>query len=271
MPLVARWLGTTTLPVEAEALRPDRLAGLAASEAARLPVVVGNAAAELGELFRVEGDGSDATLVVEGDVGRVARIGQGMASGRLEVRGDAGRHLGAGMSGGEVEVSGSAGDWAGAAMRGGTLRIRGDAGDGLGAAYPGSRLGLREGLILVHGSAGRDAGLAMRRGLIAVAGGLGEGAGRGMVAGSLFAFGPVGRGAGSAMKRGTLALFGAVECDLLPTFSRAGRDRPPFLAIYLRHLLDRGFPVPDRARAGSVIRYNGDLAAGGQGEMVLPG
>ncbi len=268
MPLTVTWRGPAGYPVEAEILRPDSLAGIGPSEAAKLPVLVGNRMAELGELAALSGDPSEGHLIVEGDLRSVARVGQGMASGRLEVRGDVGPHFAAAMSGGVAEVSGSAGDWAGAEMRGGLLRIRGDAGDGLGAAYPGSRLGMREGVILVEGGAGHDAALAMRRGLIAVGGALGDCAGRGMVAGSLFAFGQVGIGAGSGMKRGTLALFGHDRPELLPTFALSGPDRPPFVAIYLASLQARGFPVPTEAFAAGFERYNGDLAAGGQGEIL---
>lgn len=269
MSLVLQWLGATALPVEAEVLRPDTLAGRSALDVAKLAVHVGNGTAELGELFGIAGDGADGTLVIEGDMRSVARIGQGMATGRLEVRGDAGRHLGAEMLGGEIRVSGTAGDWTGAEMRGGLLHVRGGAGDHLGSAYPGGRLGMRDGLILVEGSAGSDAGLGMRRGLIAVEGPLGAGAGRDLIAGTIVAFGEVGHGAGSGMKRGTLALLGEAETGLLPTFADSGRDRPPFLTIYLRRLRALGFPVPERAFAGDLRRYNGDLAAGGQGEILV--
>ncbi len=266
MPLLIRWTSTESTPVGGEALRPDTLAA-SALEAARLMLPVGNDSAPLGDLAEVSGEGYDGHLIVEGDLRRVSGLGRGMASGRLEIRGDVGPHLAAEMAGGEVELHGSAGDWAGAEMRGGLLRIRGDAGNWLGAAYPGSRLGVREGIILAHGSAGDAVGLGMRRGLIAVGEELGSGAGRGMIAGSVFGLGPVGPGAGLGMKRGTIALFGATERAVPPTFARAGRFEPPFLAIYLRRLAALGLPIPDRPAA--VVRYNGDLAAGGLGEILL--
>lgn len=269
MPWILRWLGATPLPVEAEVIRPDTLAGYSAKELSRLPVAVGNGTAELGSLFDVQGDGSGNTLIVEGDLRSVARIGQGMASGRLEIRGQAGRHLASGMAGGEVHVSGDVGDWAGAEMRGGHLYVQGHAGDHLGSAYPGSRLGMREGLILVEGSAGSGVGLGLRRGLIAVGGAIGEDAGRDLIAGTIFAFGSIGPGAGSGMKRGTLALLGDIEPELLPSFVDTGRDRPPFLTIYLRQLQSLGFPIPENALTNQIRRYNGDLAVSGQGEIFV--
>ena len=197
MPLTLRWNGSTRLPVEGASLRPDELGSLAAAEVPRHRLPVGNGTAELGELFAIEGDAGDGRLVLEGDLRNVCRIGQGMASGTIAVRGDVGPGLGRGMSGGEIVVEGAAGDSAGAAMRGGMIRITGSAGDNLGGSDPGARVGMRDGLILVIGPIGRDAGLAMRRGIIAVTGAAGDGLGRGMIAGSIFAFGNVGESPGS--------------------------------------------------------------------------
>jgi len=270
MPLTLEWKGPIGRPVDGEGLRPETMAG-AAREVARLPVPAGNATAELGELFRVEGDGSDGHLIFEGDLRPVRGLASGMAWGRVELRGEAGPRLASGMLGGSVEVEGSAGAWAGAEMRGGLLRIRGDAGERLGAALPGSRVGMRDGVILVDGGAGPDAGLALRRGTIAVGGRLGLGAGRGMVAGSIFGFGPVDRGAGAGMKRGTLALFGLDGPELLPSFEPSGTLRPDFLTIYLRELRVLGFPVPEAAFAAPIRRYNGDRVVGGRGEVLVAG
>lgn len=267
MPLTLRWTGPATLRVEAESLRPDTLAGLSASEVASLPVAVGNTRAEVGDLFAVEGDASDAHLVVEGHLTNVARLGEGMASGRLTIRGDAGSSVASGMAGGLVEVFGSVGPGAGAEMLGGLLRIHGNAGDHLGSALPGSRFGMREGVILVHGSAGAEVGLGMRRGLIAVAGSVGSGAGRGLIAGTVVVGGSVGNGLGSGLKRGSLVLLSNPGSVVLPTFVSSGMDRPPFLSVYLRRLRSWNWPVPESALSGLWARFNGDLASGGQGEI----
>jgi formylmethanofuran dehydrogenase subunit C len=271
MPLILRGKASTTLPIEVEGLRPDLLKTLTCAEVGRLAVPVGNTSVPVGDVFQVEGECADGHLIVEGDLTNVHRLGFGMTSGTLTVRGDAGLHLGAEMTGGLIDVWGGVGDWAGAEMRGGILRVRGQAGRYLGAAYPGSRRGMREGVILVEGPVGDDAGLAMRRGLIAIAGPAGDGLGRAMIAGSVFAFGTVGRRPGAGMKRGTLALFGLEQPDepgLLPTFRPSCRDRPPFVTLYLRQLRAWGFPVPDAAFAGLFQRYNGDLVERGQGEVL---
>ncbi len=272
MPMTLRWLQATSLAVEAECLRPETMSALSAVEAARLPVWLGNAEAELGDLFRVEGSAEDGRLVLEGNLTHVRRIGQGMGSGSVTIRGDVGSHLGAGMTGGTIDVEGKVGDWAGAEMRGGKIAIRGEAGDGLGGAYPGSRQGMRDGLILVEGDIGHDAGLAMRRGLIAVSGRSGDDLGRAMIAGSIFAFGPLGSRVGAGMRRGTLALFGVPDPSdpgLLPTFAASGRYRPPVLTLYLKRLREWGFPVPDPAFSGAFLRYNGDLIEHGRGEVLV--
>jgi len=271
MPMTLRRQGGGGPIVDGDGLRPETLNGPAA-DARRLRVPVGNSTAEVGELFEVDGDGGDGHLIFEGDLRSVRGLAAGMASGRVEVRGDAGPALGRGMAGGSIDVEGSAGAWAGAEIRGGMIRVRGRAGDHLGAALPGGRVGMRDGVILVDGDAGADVGLAMRRGLIAVGGRAGDGLGRGMVAGSIFAFGPVGRHPGSGMKRGTLALYGLDDPDApgLPTgFEPSGTFRPHTLAIYLRRLLDWGFAVPEAAFAATVRRYNGDRVEGGRGEVLV--
>lgn len=272
MSLTLTWRSATTLPVDGSPLRPATFAGCSAAGAARTRLRLGNAVVELGELFDVSGDGGNGRLIVEGNLIHVHGLGRGLADGSLIVRGDAGPLLGAEMTGGLIEVEGHVGDWAGAEMRGGRLAIHGSAGSFLGAAYPGSRLGMREGVILVDGSTGHDAGLQMRRGLIAIRGESGTGLGRSMIAGTIMAMGRVGTRAGAGMKRGTLVLLApgrAPEDVLLPTFARAGRFRPPFLAIYYRQLAEWGFAVPEAVSSSPLDRYNGDLASRGQGEILV--
>jgi formylmethanofuran dehydrogenase subunit C len=271
MPLTLTWKGPIGRPVEGESLRPEIL-NRSAIDAARLRVPAGNSHIELGELFRIEGDGQDGHLIFEGDLRPVRGLATGMASGRVEIQGDAGHRLGSGMTGGSIVVEGSAGNWVGAEMAGGLTHVKGNVGDLLGAALPGSRKGMREGVILVDGNAGDDVGLALRRGLIAIQGRVGRGMGRGMIAGSIFGFGPVGRGAGAGMKRGTLALFGlkeAAEFELSPTFEPSGGFRPHVLSIYLAKLKRLGLEVPSTAFTSSIRRYNGDRLERGQGEILI--
>src|ERR687892_316141 len=138
------------VPLEAEVLCPDRLAGASREEIEALPVWHGNERSRVGEFFDVSGSGDDVRL--EGDLSRVRYVGAGMTAGRLTVAGDVGAHAGAGMRGGELHVEGDAGDHAGAGMRGGRLVVRGSVGRSLGA---GERM--RGGEIVVHGDAGAQA------------------------------------------------------------------------------------------------------------------
>src|SRR5689334_24983739 len=98
------------VPLEAEVLSPDRLAGLSNEAVRALPVHLGKRTLRLDELFTVEGDGSDE-LEIRGDLTKVKWVGKGMTRGRVTVAGNVGMHLGAHMKGGAIEVRGNAGDW----------------------------------------------------------------------------------------------------------------------------------------------------------------
>jgi formylmethanofuran dehydrogenase subunit C len=255
------------MPVEAEAITPENLAGKSPAEIAALPVQHGNAPAPLGEFFTVAGDAADREVVIEGDCSRVKWLGAGMSSGRLTIRGNAGMHLGAEMTGGEIQVHGSAGDWVGAEMRGGRIHVHGNVGHLVGAGYRGSRHGMRGGVILVDGSAGNEVGSAMRRGLIAIGGEVGDFAGVSLIAGTIFLFGPPGVRLGAGMKRGTIALF-AGPTQLLPTFHFDCTYRPVFMDLYLRRLAAWGFERASSCTRGSYQRFSGDLVALGKGEVL---
>jgi len=281
---------SVTLPVEAESISPDRFAGLSQEEVAALPLLYGRRPVTVGDLFVVEGadvadiqvgrtsesashlvgrasDGEE--ILLEGDLSHVKRIGQGMASGRITIRGNVGMHLGAEMSGGEIVVHGNAAAWMGAHMSGGVIRVRGDVGPMAGAAYPGEKRGMRGGSILVEGSAGPRVGERMRRGLIAVQGDVGEFSGVRMIAGSLFVFGTLGPRAGAGMKRGTIVALGSIEGDLLPVFHYACSYQPAFLRTYLRHLRGWGLPVTSDHVEGVFRRYVGDITTLGKGEILV--
>lgn len=265
--LVLKYHGTTTVPVEAECITPDHLAGKSVAEISALPVQHGNAQAPLGEFFHVEGDANDDTIIIEGDCSRVKWLGASMSRGQLTVHGDVGMHLGAEMTGGEIQVQGRAGDWVGAEMRGGRIHVHGDAGHLVGGAYRGSRLGMRGGAILIEGKAGNEIGCTMRRGLIAIGGDAGDFVGASLIAGTIFVFGQPGLRTGAGMKRGTVALFGG-RPQLLPTFRFDCAYRPVFLNLYLRQLRQWGFPISEDCPQRSFERYSGDLVALGKGELL---
>jgi formylmethanofuran dehydrogenase subunit C len=265
--LLLKYQSSTTIPIEAECLTPDQLAGKSPAEIAALPVQHGNAVAPLAEFFAISGDAGDADMRIEGDCGRVKWIGAGMTRGRITIHGNAGMHLGAEMGGGEIHIHGQVGDWVGAEMRGGRIHVHGDAGHLVGAGYRGSRRGMRGGVILVEGKAGNEIGGTMRRGLIAIGGDTGDFAGVSLIAGSVFVFGQPGIRTGAGMKRGTIALFGPRPA-LLPTFRFDCVYRPVFISLYLRQLRAWGFPIRDEYLSCSFERYSGDLVSLGKGEML---
>ncbi len=256
----------TTIPLEAEAITPDRLAGLSEAEVAGLPVQYGNEKASLGDFFRVTGTGN-GDVRLEGDLARVKLIGAGMTTGRIVVDGSVGMHVGAGMRGGEIVVEGNAGDWAGAEMLGGRLQIKGNAGHMVGSGYRGSTLGMQGGEIIVHGQAGNEIGGAMRRGLIAIGDDCGDFTGVNMLAGTIIVLGRLGWRPGAGMKRGSI--ISMHDAPLLPTFTYACTYHATFLRLYLLHLRSLGLPVEETHLNGRYRRWSGDSVELNRGEILL--
>ena len=265
--IILRLRAPSTIPIEADSITPDLFAERKQSEIEKLPAFYGRREVVLGDLFAVEGERSDR-IVVQGDLGHVKKIGQGMRRGRIDVHSDIGPHLGAHMRGGEITVRGNAGDWAGAHMAGGRIRIHGNAGHHVGAGYPGEKKGVNRGVIIVEGNAGSRIGAVMRRGLIVVTGNAGEFAGANMIAGSIFVFGHLGKRAGAGMKRGSIVAFGTCE-PLLPTYRFESVSQPVFLRIFLHRLQEWGVPVAPEMSQGLFRRYSGDITALGKGEILI--
>lgn len=279
--------------VEAEALTPDRLAGLTEAEIAALPVRHGNQSATIGNFFHVQfvgaglahapttlsaakvdsssalGQGQAVPLrvCVTGDLAHFKRVGEGMTQGQLIVQGNVGMHVGARMRGGEITVEGDAGDWAGAEMVGGRLTIKGNAGDLVGAAYRGARRGMLGGEIIVYGHAGAEVGSYMRRGLIAIGGNCGDTAGAHMLAGSIIVLGKLGQHAGQGMKRGSIIALQAVPQT--PAFAFDCHYRPTYLRLYLRHLQGLGLQITQADLDATYERRSGDVLELGRGELLM--
>jgi formylmethanofuran dehydrogenase subunit C len=254
------------VPLEAEVLTPDVIAGLGHGEVRALPVVLGKRQYRLDDFFEVEGPGGEE-LEIRGDLGRVKWIGRGMTRGRVTIAGNAGMHLGAYMKGGTIEVSGNASDWVGAEMRRGVIRVGGDAGGQVGAAYRGSLSGMNGGTILIEGSAGIEVGMRMRRGVIAVNGRVRDFAGLQMKGGTLVLGGGAEIRTGAWMVRGSIILL--KPAPLLPTFACACEYRPVFLRVYAKYLNAFGFSLPAGEGEGYYQRYTGDTSVPGKGEILM--
>lgn len=255
------------VPLEAEVLSPDRVAGLSESDVAKLVVQHGNQQAELGEFFDVAAGAGGADLQLIGNLSAVKMIGAGMTRGTVLVDGNVGLHLGHGMSGGEITVDGNADDWVGPEMSGGRIIVKGNAGHTVGAAYRGSRIGMRGGEIIVHGNAGNEVGNAMRNGLIAIGGDCGDFAGVNMLAGTIIVLGQLGLRGGAGMKRGSIVCMN--DATVLPTFSYACAIDPVYLRLYLSHLRSFGLHVRDDQITGRYHRWSGDSVELNRGELLL--
>jgi formylmethanofuran dehydrogenase subunit C len=255
-----------TVPLEAEVISPNNLAGLTTDAIRALPVHLGKRQCRLDDFFNVEGSASEE-IEIRGDAARVKWVGRGMTRGKVIVSGNVGMHLGACMKGGAIEVSGNASDWAGAEMTGGFIRIKGDAGGQIGAAYRGSRSGMTGGTILVGGTAGLEVGMRMKRGTIVVQGQVRDFAGLQMKGGTIFLLGGAEIRTGAWMTRGTIVSLAPIP--LLPTFAFCCSYNPTFLRLYARHLHGMGVKIPHESRQGSFQRYTGDTSVPGKGEILI--
>jgi formylmethanofuran dehydrogenase subunit C len=274
MPLTLTLKRTSNVPLEVEGITPDGALGKSLAEIEKLPIFQGNAQLPLAEFFSVAGDPADETIHWEGPLAGVHWIGAKMASGRMTIHGDCGRHLGSEMSGGEIHVLGSASDWVGGEMHGGLIHVRGNAGHLVGAAYRGSARGMTRGTILIGGNAGNEIGHTLRRGLIAIGGDCGDLAGFNMLAGTILLCGSVGIRHGAGMRRGTICIAatngrGFPIPPLLPSFRRACRYRPEVLSLVDRQLRKLEFQVAEEFVTSFYDLYNGDLIEGGRGEILL--
>ncbi len=264
--LVLTQLAPTRQRLDMTPFTPERLAAMSAGDIARIPLAVGNRKVETGELFRIEGSpGETLTIVPAG--ANLDRLGVAMTRGRLMVEGDAGTLAGARLAGGHVEIQGNAGGRAGAGMVSGRLDIAGHCGDCVGGPLIGDTRGMAGGTIRVGGTAGHRAGERLRRGLVIIDGDAGDYLGVNMIAGTIAVAGRAGAWCGSGMRRGTL-LLARQPVSMPATFNANGPRPPGFLALY-RPLLGVPWSGVFEGRGDNLQRHLGDLAEGGQGELLI--
>ena len=236
--IILRCKGSIGIMVEAEVIRPDLFAGKKKEEIEGLLVWQGPKPLPLSEFFDVDVSGAgspedtrpeEINIIIEGDVSRVKRIGQGMLAGRIEIHGSAGMHLGAEMAGGSILVRGDAGSWAGMGMLGGRLHIAGSAGDHVGSAYRGSWRGMTGGEIQIDGSARSQLGGGLVGGTIVVAGNVENFCCIRQSGGVILVKGSAVRAAGAEMNGGTIAVCGAIK-QFSPGFVEIGQEENAKLA-----------------------------------------
>jgi formylmethanofuran dehydrogenase subunit C len=240
--------------LEVDVIDPANFSKKELGEIERLEVWAGRRTMPMGEAFEVSVQGPEEKVEIHGDASRVKRIGQGMASGRIDLFGDAGMHLGNRMSGGEIHVSGSVSSWCGCEMQGGSISISGNAAHYLGGAYRGSSVGMQGGTITVRGTAGGEAGCRMADGIIIIGGGCGDFAGVHQKGGVIVVHGPCGARPGAGMSGGLLILNGRVE-SILPG------------AAYVEEVQEA--EAGGTKLKGPFLKFKCDLAEETQGELLI--
>jgi len=260
-----------SLPVEAEGISPENFAGKTAQEIQEILIWYGNSQVKVGDFFEVEVGKAAAKdqlpkVVLQGNLERFKRLGQGMTAGEMEVESSVGFHAGAFMQGGKLTIKGDAGDWLGSHMEGGTILVEGSVGNYVAAAQRGRDIGMTGGAIIVKGNAGQMLGSRMRRGLIAVGGDCGDVVGFKMAAGTIIVKGKAALRAGANMKRGTIIIF--QKPTMMPTFYKNCEYKPVFWKLLCKQLSEYGFELDEAQRNAVFTRYTGDANTGGKGEIL---
>jgi formylmethanofuran dehydrogenase subunit C len=256
--IILKSKGCIDIMVEAEFIRPDIFAGKRREEIEGLPVWQGPCQLPLSEFFDVDvtGNGSpeETSILIDGDVSRVKRIGQGMKAGKIEILGSAGMHLGSEMAGGSILLRGDAGSWAGMEMKGGLLQITGNAGDHIGSAYRGSWRGMTGGKILIEGNTRSQIGGGLAGGQIIVNGDVENFCGIRQNGGTILVRGSAVRGLGAEMTGGIAIVCGKIH-SFLPGFQESGIEENSMLS--------------DIRLEGRFTKFAGDYAIGKNSKGLL--
>ncbi len=207
------------VPVQTACISPDVFQGKTPAEIAQLDVTEGNRHLKLGDLFKIE-ETPDKTpsITINGDVGKVKRIGQGMKTGEIVINGNVGMHAGEKMTGGKITVNGNAGGWTGSQMKGGIIEIHGDASDYLASPYRGSSTGMRGGSIVVDGNVGSDSACYLQGGVIKIKGIAGHFLGYHMSNGVIYVEKDCASRLAPCMTGGKIVIAGVLE-EIMPTFT----------------------------------------------------
>ncbi|MGH6838649.1 MAG: formylmethanofuran dehydrogenase subunit C [Methylocella sp.] len=247
-------------------LVPHLLAGKSPKEIAAIEVETTREKVTVGDVFKIRSGGLDS-IRFEGGSSRLDNIGKDMKCGEIVVEGDCGKSLGRNMSGGNLVAMGDCGPYAGSAMSRGRIEIAGDAGGFLGAPLEGEMEGMTGGLLIVRGNADERAGDRLRRGTIVIEGFAGDYIGSRMIAGTLIVLGECGSLPGYLMRRGTIVL--AYPPELGPAFVDCGAHDLAFARVFA------GLLHPESSKAARLlsrplVRFAGDMAALGKGEILFP-
>ncbi|MDW3094965.1 MAG: formylmethanofuran dehydrogenase subunit C [Gammaproteobacteria bacterium] len=233
-------------------------------------IFIGNQQIPIGDLFDISADDFSDSVVLENSHDKMDYIGfELQAKHKIKVEGDCGHYTGAQLAGGKLKIKGNTLDYTASNMRKGIIKIDGNCGHYAGSAMAGTKKGMSGGTLLVHGNSGDFTGDLMRRGLIMVEGDIGDYCASRMIAGTITNLGGIGKQVGVGMRRGTLLLPHKPE-DMSTGFKDYGRHNLGYLTLLLHELrrFESRFQSlhPMRRR---VQRYQGDIAVGGQGELLV--
>jgi formylmethanofuran dehydrogenase subunit C len=242
-------------PIIAECINPETFQGKTIREIEMLKVWEGNKQRKLGELFKVEMTNHTQNITIQGDLGKVRKIGVNMKSGEITIHGNVGMHLGEEMQGGKITVYGNVGGWAGSMMKDGIIEIHGNASDYLGAPYRGCSEGMRGGKIIVHGNVGNEAGAYMRGGIIKIYGSAGQFAGFRMCEGTIFIQKDAEARVGACMKGGKIVVGERIE-SVLPSFT-------------IESLREKVKVEEGETAIGPFYLFVGDLVEHGEGKLYI--
>jgi formylmethanofuran dehydrogenase subunit C len=206
-------------PLTAACISPDLFEGKSVAEIAKLPVYEGNKKKKLGDLFKIEKNSADTSIItINGDVSKAKQIGMNMEKGEIIINGNAGMHLGEKMTGGKITVNGNTDGWTGSAMKGGLIEIHGDGNDYLASPYRGTDVGMRGGEIVVDGKVGSDCACYMKGGVIKIRGGAGPFLGYHMIKGTIYVEKDCKNRVGASMTGGKIIVNAFLE-EVMPTFT----------------------------------------------------
>lgn len=255
-------------PVDMSPIIPDRLGGKTRAQIAAIKLVNGKQKITASKLFSISGDDPE-NIRIQRSCRKLTHIGQGMSTGKIQVRGHSGDFLGKNMQAGVIETFGDTGNWTAAGMSGGLIEISGNTGDFLGANFSGEQHGMSDGTIVVSGNAGNRVGERMRRGMIVILGHVGEYCASRMLAGSIVVLGNTGAYLGFGMKRGTIVLYRKPR-HIIATFRHCGLLKVEFLRLLFKQmaLSNKQFSC-FRDFGPEAIRYAGDASCSGKGEILI--
>lgn len=250
---------TSPISIEFDNVLPEVLYDKSLEQIQETVIYHGNKEEKLLSFFEIQISGEssspeECSIIIDGDLSRIKRIGYAMSSGEIIANGNVDFHVGACMSGGHIVVNGDAESYAGREMTGGLLEINGNVKEFCGSSYAGDWRGMSGGKIIISGNAGKQLAEYMMGGEIIVKGTADILAGVHMSGGVLRIDGDVGKWVGGQMKKGLIIINGSSD-ELLPSFKLQEKVHNPL--------------INNRYHFGKYSLYAGDTTVNGKGSLWI--